>query len=694
MFSPLDIARYQTSIQQKFDHEPEPAVKHKPQNSKERSKNPLRPSMLDELIGQDKLKGYLRRIIGAAKARGVPMDHTLLVGPAGTGKTTVANIIANELGVDCYQLEAPITKSTLLELREVVKDGDVVFLDEALAVDTPILTPAGWKAMGNLEVGDQVFGSDGRPTRVVNATPITHGRPCYRVTMSDGSSVVADANHRWLAAPKVRSGSTYLKPRVVTTQQMVDSGRSWRIPRHDAIEMPEVELPMDPYLLGQWLGNGCVGQQAVTVRTELVEGFVSIAAREYGLESISITPSSSEATRRVSLGTTGSGGPWGSNPSQARRDLEAAGVFNDKKVPIEYLYSSKDQRLALLRGLMDSDGHIDSSGYCIFSTTNSQIGDCVVWIARSLGLRATKKEAGVPEGTHKQCYKIGFRPTPEVNPFLLRDSNKVLPRGHKNMERIESIEMVDSVPVRCIEVDAEDHLFLAGHGMIPTHNCHRQGMGKSEDTAPEILYHFMEDFVVPTSNGILEYPRVTVIGATTDEGELPRPMLDRFPLKPQILPYEPHELAMIALHNADALGLQIERQACIALACAAGDAPRNVNSLVKNAASICSTKKIDLALAHETIVDLNGMTLDGLTRAQQDYLLFLSGQAREIKGEVVHQASVTTIATGIGKPRDPKGMTEIVEPLLVKRGLVQITNGGRRLTPRGLQRAVELQASK
>jgi hypothetical protein len=69
---------------------------------------------------------------------------------------------------------------------------------EALALHTPIPTPTGWTTMGALQVGDEVLGSDGRPVRVVKATPVQTDRLCYRVTFRDGTSVIASDGHQWL----------------------------------------------------------------------------------------------------------------------------------------------------------------------------------------------------------------------------------------------------------------------------------------------------------------------------------------------------------------------------------------------------------------------------------------------------------------------------------------------------------------
>jgi replicative DNA helicase len=68
---------------------------------------------------------------------------------------------------------------------------------KALALDTPLPTPTGWTTMGNVDVGDELLGADGRPTRAVAATEVMIGRPCYEIEFSDGTTIVADEHHLW-----------------------------------------------------------------------------------------------------------------------------------------------------------------------------------------------------------------------------------------------------------------------------------------------------------------------------------------------------------------------------------------------------------------------------------------------------------------------------------------------------------------
>ncbi len=92
----------------------------------------LRPLSLDDFSGQDKVVENLKVFIGAAKQRGEPLDHVLLHGPPGLGKTTLSHIIANELEADIKLTSGPVLDkpSDLAGLLTNLQDGDVLFIDE------------------------------------------------------------------------------------------------------------------------------------------------------------------------------------------------------------------------------------------------------------------------------------------------------------------------------------------------------------------------------------------------------------------------------------------------------------------------------------------------------------------------------------------------------------------------------------
>lgn len=217
--------------------------------------------------------------------------------------------------------------------------------------------------------------------------------------------------------------------------------------------------------------------------------------------------------------------------------------------------------------------------------------------------------------------------------------------------------------------------------------------GKSSSTQPEVLFNVMEDRTIVTGSGVLPFPAITVIAATTDEGQLPDPFINRFPLRPVLEPYTLADLVFMAHANAFALGCVLYDDAPELFAGACRGTPRVLNNYVKNAAPLAPAGIIDHALAAEVLRDFNGTTPDGLTQDMQNVLRFLLKRRRVNKkdGEVTYGASVSSIATAIGKSRDQKAVQLRVEPYLIAEGYLEVAAGvGRRLTPEGVIRAREL----
>lgn len=346
---------------------------------------------------------------------------------------------------------------------------------EPLALDTPIPTPSGWTTMGDIQVGDQILGRNGLPARVTGVAPIHVGRQCYRVTFGDKSSIVADASHIWTAMDRnfsARPGdgrSSIRVEREYTTQQLFEKMGEWEargergnrfnVAPAAPTKLPALDLLIDPYVLGAWLGDGQTAGPAICGADEDLAFIASeVERRGYTIRYRKPQPGK-VATFSV--------------PGGLMAALDAEGILGAKRIPDEYLRGSIEQRLDLLRGLMDTDGSVDSKGRerCEFSSKWEALARQVLELIRSLGYRATigrKVDARSRTGEH---WRVQFRANPDLNPFLLpRKASKVRTQPHVLTKPILSIEPVESVPVRCIAVDTEDHLFLAGDGWTPTHN--------------------------------------------------------------------------------------------------------------------------------------------------------------------------------------------------------------------------------
>ena len=466
-------------------------------------------------------------------------------------------------------------------------------MGKALALDTPLPTPTGWTTMGEVEVGDLLIGADGRPTRVVAATEVMHGRPCYEVEFSDGEVIVADARHQWRttttrprhrprnrrhgerapivhralyavgevgahrevmtapmsesmgvsttastivgaetraatgggAAAAIRSagsvGSLLARGTVHraghagavlpptgpdgaarrtgavgaarATAPMIPrpSRRSAGAKRREAdaphrpitairtteeiaatlrrdgdgrpahavevaapFRLPHAELPVDPYVLGVWLGADADTEGEAGVIPGLDE---EIAER--------LEAAGQEVVRHGTPGRF-------ALPGLAAR-LKGLDVWADKHIPARYLRASEEQRRALLAGLLDTCGLVSQSGRVELAVAGERLAADVRELLLGLGHQAEMTAGrGAAHGTGPSApHRVGFTPTAR----LLRSSRKAARwhapvRPEARVRHIVAVRPVQSVPVRCVQVDNADHMYLAGRSCIPTHN--------------------------------------------------------------------------------------------------------------------------------------------------------------------------------------------------------------------------------
>jgi deoxycytidine triphosphate deaminase len=366
---------------------------------------------------------------------------------------------------------------------------------KALAVSTRIPTTTGWTTMGGVRVGDVVFDERGQPCRVVAASEVMLGRPCLRVVFSDNQEIVADAHHQWLTFAKRDRDHGRGHPRIVTTAEMATSLRTRGEYTHQVqlaapVQCAEQDLPVDPYVLGVWLGDGTSAGAVITTADEAI--IEEIRGAGYA---VAPTPRPLE----YRIGGTGHTRNAGSGRYERNGSLSSAlrnlGLLGDKRVPAQYLRSSIAQRSALLAGLMDSDGHVDTYGRCEFVSTREVLADAVVELAASLGFRPVKrKKRAVLHGVdHGPCYQVKFTPRRPV--FRLPRKLARQKQGGKGhaFRAVVDVQRVGSEPVRCIQVSAPSGLFLVGETFIPTHNSSLGRLG--------LLTHSTAGFLDPGFQG-------------------------------------------------------------------------------------------------------------------------------------------------------------------------------------------------
>lgn len=355
---------------------------------------------------------------------------------------------------------------------------------KALALDTPLPTPDGWSTMGDIEAGDYVIGADGRPTLVTFATEVQTGRECFRVTFSDGASVIADADHQWNARNRAdrraKRGYRTVTTADMTKQMRVAGERNWQMPAAKPLDLPHADLPIDPWVFGFWLGDGSSACAEVTVSDDDAPHILSLCE-------VAGHPVSGPARRR-SPDSRCQTYPIGGKPYQRGSDgrmtgngslhssLVALGVLRNKHIPTQYLRASIKQREALLSGLIDSDGYVEeSTGRVEITSTRRALAEQITELARTLGHRARMSDepATIDGRVVGRKYRIRY---------IARSGGGTLERktikGRSGLGQpdrlttryVESIEAVPSVDVRCIQVDAADSLYLAGRDFLVTHN--------------------------------------------------------------------------------------------------------------------------------------------------------------------------------------------------------------------------------
>ena len=358
---------------------------------------------------------------------------------------------------------------------------------KALALDTRIPTPSGWSTMGDLKVGDQIFGSDGRVTSVKYVTPVMENHKCYKIKFSSGDEIIADSDHQWLVSTRKSKGK-WSDPFVLTTEQMAGNvllqeyvngkgyhtvNRRFKLADSGGIDMPESELLIQPYALGCWLGDGDSRGARLTIDgsdEEIIDKIrvdgdsVMKHPQKNRIPSYGISDGSKGGSQDRKAGTFGG-------------RLRTLGVLNNKHIPMQYLRSSREQRYNLLQGLMDTDGYVSIKGRCEFTSTNQRLAQDVSELLASLGIKnkIITGKATLHGRYISPKYRIHFQSF-KANPVfhLQRKFNRLrdAPTESSKCNRvvIESIEETESVPVRCIQVEAENELYLIGNGFIPTHN--------------------------------------------------------------------------------------------------------------------------------------------------------------------------------------------------------------------------------
>lgn len=277
---------------------------------------------------------------------------------------------------------------------------------KALALDTPLPTPTGWTTMGKVAVGDQLLDAQGRPTRVVAATEVMTERPCYEVEFNDGTILVADEQHQWVA-------DIDGKRQTVTTDAMRAHVGCAVVRNTQPLDLPRRRFAYGPYTVAALAGMA-FDDPEISMRID-AEGPVDVM------------------TLMADLGG---------------------------RIPFEYLRGSIAQRRALLAGLLDARATVDDDGWITVPAATRHMTAVVADLVAGLGYSYKRSATG------------WLRVDADDDVFTVHHKairHKEL-RRRAGVRRLVAVRPIDSVPVRCVEVDNDEHMYLAGEAMVPTHN--------------------------------------------------------------------------------------------------------------------------------------------------------------------------------------------------------------------------------
>lgn len=462
------------------------------------------------------------------------IDLVTLIGKAGTGKSIVTCAAALELVINKREYDK------LVIYRPIQSVGnDIGFLPGPQPLDAKILTPNGWTTMGEVKPGSLVISRDGTPTKVLNTYP-KGNKDVYKITTTDGRSTECCEDHLWYTftaenRKRNKPGSIKSTKQIKETLLNKNNKLNHFLPRNEPVQFTKQNLPIPPYTFGAILGDGSISDSisVSNIDLELIEKIRS-EVKNFGCElrnsgkdinyyisgnlynnkparpvkvsniktnsykeynSVGIAASDLNINRST-LGNRCEYGliidnfkyeylhsdkRWQNPIKNALYDLGLSGKKAwDKFIPSIYKYSSVEDRISLLQGLMDTDGTVKSNGEASYCTTSKQLAEDVIELVQSLGgnakLRSRNRVGENNKGidgraiqSRRTIYEFNICLPNNINPFFIsRKANKYKSSFIHGIG-IKSIELVGQKEVQCILIDNPEHLYITDN-FIVTHN--------------------------------------------------------------------------------------------------------------------------------------------------------------------------------------------------------------------------------
>lgn len=349
----------------------------------------------------------------------------------------------------------------LSDVLDFLKDKDPqkeYYGNKAHPYSQKVWTPEGMKLWGGIHIGDSLFSDDGKICKVIDI-PFDDITETYEVTLRDGRKVRASANHLW------RVIDWNNREKILSTLQILKSGyyrvkknryreAKYYIPCNSGVEFPKKDLPVNPYFLGLMLGDGCFVNSSknyayFTSSLQDLEEYEKILNMPYKVVD--------DRHYRFYIKDIG-------------LKFKELGLLHTKSrskfIPQIYKQSSYDDRLDLLRGLLDTDGTVGYGGNPEYTTVSKSLAEDVLWVSRSLGINCNIQYHKNPYG---EVYKLVFYTSIPLFNLYRKASKQRITKTRAFKTAIVDIKKLGVEPSKCVTVDSESQCYLIGDFVV-THN--------------------------------------------------------------------------------------------------------------------------------------------------------------------------------------------------------------------------------
>lgn len=356
----------------------------------------------------------------------------------------------------------------LCDTPDILRDVELVkssmYGNKAHPYDQLVYTPKGLQKWEEIQIGDYLFDTKGDITKVIDI-PFNNKTDIYRLTLKDGRTIEASSNHLWKVIDYnglIKVKSTLELKENLTRNKGKYKESIYYIPKNEGVEFKKQEIPLNPYFLGLLLGDGtfsCITKTQVKFASCIpdMEVYMNILGYKYKT--------------------------WDDRHHNIYYDnikeiIKSLGLIETKSktkfIPDIYKYNSKEIRLELLRGLLDTDGYCDKNGNCNYSSISKQLAEDVLFLARSLGINGNILEQSNKYGP---IYLVRFYTDIRLFNLPRKYQKQKITKTRAFKIGITNIEYIGQKQAKCVTVDSEDHCYLIGD-FVTTHNSKGTNSGK------------------------------------------------------------------------------------------------------------------------------------------------------------------------------------------------------------------------